>query len=192
MRAKTGKRITRAALTIASTALVLTGVTACGSDSAGDGGGSGSAAPANASKDDFCTAFNGLYEKVMADLTSADTSKAITAFKEWAADMKDVGTPDDMPEDARRGFEVFVDAAQDIDDDASIDDLQNLGDDLSQADQDAGDTFGEWASENCPSDLSDLASSIPSDLPTDLPSDLPTDPSELESMMSELTASAGS
>jgi len=190
MRATTGKRTTRAALTIASVALVLTGLTACGGDS--DGGGSGSAAPDDASKDDFCTAFNGLYEKVMADLTSADTSKAITAFKDWAADMKKVGTPDDMPEDARRGFEVFVDAAQDIDDDATIDDLQNLGGDLSKADQDAGDTFGDWASENCPSALpSDLASSIPSDIASDLPSDLPTDPSELESMMSELTASAG-
>ncbi|MEP9362852.1 hypothetical protein ABLE68_07805 [Nocardioides sp. CN2-186] len=190
MRATTGKRTTRAALTIASGALLLSGLTACGGS---DGGGSGSAAPDDASKDDFCTAFNGLYEKVMADMTSADTSKAIAAFKDWAADMKKVGTPDDMPEDARRGFEVFVDAAAKIDDDATVDDLQNLGDDLSQADQDAGDTFGNWASDNCPSGLpTDDASALSSAIPSDLPSDLPTDPSELESMMSELTASAGS
>jgi hypothetical protein len=188
--ATTSTRISRAAVTIASGAFLLTGLTACGGDS--DGGGSGTSAPADASSEDFCTAFNGLYEKVLGNVTSADTSQAIKAFKEWAADMKDVGTPEDMPDDARHGFDVFVDAAANIDDDATVADLQNFGDDLSEEDQSAGETFGDWASDNCPSPLSDLASSIPSDLPTDLPSDLPTDPSELESMMSELTASAGS
>jgi hypothetical protein len=150
----------RAGLVVASTALVLGGLSACGSDD--DGG--GSSAPDNASKDDFCQAFNGLYSKVMAGADSTDAKSTIAALKEWAGDMKKVGTPDEMPDDARKGFEVFVEQASQIDDDASLADLNDLGKDLPQEDQDAGDAFGDWATKNCPA-------------PTDLPS-LDSVPSE--------------
>jgi hypothetical protein len=174
-------------------ALVFGGLTGCG----GDDGGS-SSAPDDASKTDFCEAFNGFYEKVVSQATeSADSSAMIKALKEWAGDIEDVGTPSEMPEDARHGFELFIEAAKDIDDNASIEDLQNIGDDLSDADQKDGQAFSDWTTDNCPLDIPGLpdASDLPSDLPSDLsdlPSDLPTDPSELESMLSELTASAGS
>lgn len=183
----------RAAVTMAGMALVLAGLTGCG----GDDDGGGSSASGDASTDDFCAAFNGLYEKVLTQASEADSADMIKALKEWAADIEDVGTPDEMPEDARHGFEVFVDTAKDIDDDATLDDLQNLGDDLSEKDEKDGEAFSDWTTENCPLDIPGLpnASDLPSDLPSDLedlPSDLPTDPSELESMLSELTASAGS
>ena len=54
------------------------------------------------------------------------------------------------------GAPKSVEQAQKIDDDASLDDLQNLGDDLPQSDQDAGDAFGEWATDNCPMDVPSL------------------------------------
>lgn len=196
----TARTARRAALTLASTALMLGGLAGCGGS---DGGSSGSAAPDHASKDDFCRAFNGLFAKVVSEAGSGDTSRAIGAMKAWAADMQAVGTPSDMPDDARHGFEVFVAAARKIDADASLSELTDFGSTLPQGDQADAEAFGAWASTHCPGALSDLssalpseiASSLPSDLPSSLasqlPSDLPTDPSELASMMSELTASAG-
>ena len=171
----------------ASLALVAS-LTACGGDS---GGGSGSSAPDNASLDDFCQAFNGLFDTVMAQATSgdADASAMITALKKWAADMEDVGTPSDMPDDARHGFELFVDQAKKLDENATLQDLENLGEDLSSDDQADGEAFSEWTTKNCPLDLpSGLPSIDSSDLPSIDPSDLPSmDPSDLESMMSELS-----
>ena len=150
----------RTGLVAAGAVLALGGLTACGgSDGSDGGGGDGSAdAPADATKDEFCEAFTDLYDKVLAGSGSGDSSDTVKAFKEWAGDMKEVGTPSEMPDDARHGFEVFVDTALELDDNASPDDLQNLGDDLSQEDQDAGDTFGDWATENCPSALPSMES----------------------------------
>lgn len=175
----------RTGVALATAAVLLGALTACG----GDGGGSG--APDNASKEDFCQAFNGLFGKVMAQATSGDSSAMIRALKDWAADIEKVGTPSDMPDDARHGFELFVDQAKQIDDDATLEDLQNLGEDLSADDQADGEAFSTWTTQNCPMDLPSLDAS---DLPTEMPTDLPTDPSELESMLSELsqlTESAG-
>ena len=117
-------------LALAGTALALGTMAGCGGS--GGGGDSGSSAPDNASTEEFCDAFNSLFTEVMAKAGSGDMSQAIPAIKEWAENMQDVGTPDDMPDDAREGFEVFVDAAADIDEDAKLEDLQNLGDDLSE------------------------------------------------------------
>ncbi len=193
-----GATARKAALVVASTALALGALAGCGSDSDGgsDGGSSagGASAGGDASKDDFCTAFNGLVTDVLAKAGTGDLSDAVSAIKDWAANMKEVGTPSDMPDDARQGFEVFVEAASNIDEDATLGDLQSLGSELSQADQDAGESFGSWATENCPAALpgiGDPPSELPSDMASLMPSDLPTDPSALESMMSELTASAG-
>ena len=179
-------RSMRRAAAAASLALVAS-LTACGGDS---GGGSGSSAPDDASLDDFCTAFNGLFDTVMSAATSGgDTSGMIAALKKWAADIEDVGTPADMPDDARHGFELFVDQAKKLDENATLQDLENLGGDLSSGDQADGEAFSEWTTKNCPLDLpSGLPSINPSDLPSIDPSDLPSmDPSDLESMMSELS-----
>lgn len=180
---------TRSAMTAALKVLagmaLAAALTACGGS---DEGGS-EAAPDDASTSDFCEGFNGLFEKVVGQATSGDSSAMISALKDWAADMEDIGTPSDMPEDARNGFEVFLEQAKDLDEDASLDDLQNLGDDLSEGDQADGEAFGAWTEENCPLDLPDIDAS---DLPSIDPSDLASmDPEELESMMSELEEEMG-
>lgn len=171
----------RTALTLAGLALVLGGLAGCGSDD--DGESDAAAAPENASVDDFCTKFNGLYDK----LFSGDLS----SVKDWAADMADVGTPGDMPDDARKGYEVMIATIKGLDDNLSLEDFQSLGDDLSAADNEAVDAFGDWTTDTCPEPDLDLPSIDPSDLPSIDPSDMPTDPAELESMMSELSESLG-
>jgi hypothetical protein len=148
---RTARTAPRRLATAAAALAVVASLAACNGDS---GGGSGSAAPDDASRDDFCSAFNSLFDTVLSSATSGgDIGKAIAALKEWAADIEDVGTPADMPDDARHGFELFVEQAKGLDEDASMEELQNLGEDLSEADQADGEAFGDWTTKNCPLDL---------------------------------------
>jgi hypothetical protein len=184
----------KAAVALAATALAIGTLAGCGDDSDSDGA---SSAPDNASKEDFCKTFGTFFTDIAEKAVSGDPSDAVEAIKDWAEEMEDVGLPSDAPDDVRDGFEVFLDAAQDLPDDATLEDLQGLGSDLSEADQDAGDAFGDWATETCPDavpGVSDLPTDLPSDLESELPTDLPTDldPSELESKLSELAESASS
>ena len=129
--------------------VLVGGLTACSDD--GGGPTDAADAPSDASMEDFCEAFNGLVDEVLAK-AGTDPSAMVRAVKEWAADIGEVGTPADMPDDARRGFELFVEHAADLDEDAGLEDLQNLGSDLSDEDQDDGQAFTEWTQENCPLD----------------------------------------
>lgn len=123
----------RAALVVAALALVLTGC-------------SGSDSPDAASKDDFCEEFNGLVD----DVLGAGVDGQVEAIKEWASGMEDVGAPEEMPEEARHGFEVFLDHAADLDAEMGVEDLQHLGDGLSDEEQADGEAFTTWVQDNCP------------------------------------------
>lgn len=157
----------RAAAT--STLLLLAPLAACGG---GDGGGDAGSAPENASTDEFCTSYNSLYESLMSASPGEGGDQqgaAIQALRDWTEKMRDTGTPDDMPEDARQGFELILDTASDIEADATMEDLQNLGDDLSDSEREQTEAFTTWAQEECPMELPGM------DLPTDAPSDAPSD-----------------
>lgn len=123
----------RAAPVVAALVLVLAGC-------------SGSDEPDAASTDDFCAEFNALVE----DVLGAGVDGQVTAVKDWAADMEDVGAPDEMPDDAQRGFALFLDHAADLDEDMGIEDLQRLGDGLSDDEQSDGEAFTGWVQDNCP------------------------------------------
>jgi hypothetical protein len=156
-------RPTKTAVKIAGIALALGGLAGglagCGgSDSDGDGG-SAADAPKGASKDGFCEKFNGLYDNLLQS-DPKDTSAAIKGIKDWAGEMEDYGTPSEMSDDARDGFEVVIATFKGVDEDASLADIQNLGDDVSEADNKLAEAFGDWTQENCP------APEVP-DLPSD-------------------------
>ena len=125
--------------------VLLVGVLAgCGGDDDGDSAGGGTA-----SQDEFCVAFNGLVDEVMGAGIS-DPGAMVRAVKEWASDMEDLGTPPEMPAEVQRGFELFVDKAAGLDEDMGLEDLQNLGGELSEEDQADGEAFTTWTQENCP------------------------------------------
>lgn len=105
--------------------------------------------PTDASKAEFCETFNSLVDDVL-EAGVDDPAAAVEAVKEWAGDIEEVGTPEEMPDDARRGFELFVEHAADLDEDMGIEDLQNLGGDLSEDDQADGEAFTTWTQDNCP------------------------------------------
>ncbi|WP_459974610.1 hypothetical protein, partial [Nocardioides pyridinolyticus] len=133
-------------------------VAALGACSDGEGGG-GSAAPDDASLDEFCETFNGLFERVLSEDVAGDQAASVRALKDWAKDLEEVGTPSDIPDDARHGFDLFVEQAQQIEEDASLTDLEKLSEDLSEADQADGDAFSDWAQDSCPLDVPALPGS---------------------------------
>jgi hypothetical protein len=147
----------RARLTLTSAVLLVGTVTsACG------GGGSG--APGDASQDGFCEAANSL----MSDLVPEDMGTAerpsdedmAQAVKDWGSRMEEVGTPEDIPDDARKGFEAVVEQAQEIDaadfSMENLEDLENGGADASKEVEEQADAFGDYLTETCGDPLGDI------------------------------------
>jgi soluble cytochrome b562 len=156
------------ALFLASLVLIAGSAVGCGGDDKNSGG--GTSAPDNASTSDFCTAFGHLFTGIS---NAGDTpdSDAIQAFKTAAKELGDVGTPDGIADDARHGFELFVNALEDLDTDATAADLENLGKNFSKDDEADMTAFIQYAIQTCPDAL---GGALPSDLPTDLPTDVPS------------------
>lgn len=106
----------RRLLAAACLVLVAGTMSACG----GAGG-----APEDASKKDFCKAIEG---------APTDDKPSQDDVDEWAEELKDTGTPDDISDDARNGFEVLVEALEDadvdeLDDNSSFEDVVKDKDD---------------------------------------------------------------
>ena len=119
-------------LVAASLMLIAGGATACSN---------------SASKEDFC---NG-YDDFIQALADADAEKNYgEQLKDAASDFEDVGTPEDIPDDAKEGLEIVMDAIQDLDDDATPDDISNMNEDLSEDDNKKAEAFQEYLAKTCP------------------------------------------
>ena len=133
------------ALLVTATLVVAGALTAgCGGDDK-----TVEAAPAAATTDEFCAAYNSLFESFSAAEPPTD-EESVKALKDWSAEMKDTGTPEEMPEDARRGFDLVVDTVEGVPDDASQADIQALSDGFSDEDKTDSEAFGKYATETCP------------------------------------------
>lgn len=95
--------------------------------------------PEDASQEDFCA--------VALEAPGDD----VDAIHDWAAEMAEVGTPEDIPDDAREGFELLVDTAKDI----SEEDLdnENFADEFSADEEDAFTAYGGYVGEACAGDI---------------------------------------
>lgn len=128
------------AMFAASLAVVAAAAAGC----SGSGGAGG--APTDASQDDFCTTFTSLDGTQSADSTAAEQIKAA---KDAAAQLADTGTPQDMTDDERAGFEVFIDTVNGIDDGASQSELDNIDSTVSSADKARVDAFLTYTTKTC-------------------------------------------
>ena len=153
----TDRTTMRARLTLGGAVLLVGAVTAaCG------GGGSG--APSDASEDGFCKAANSLLTDLMPeDLSTPEVPSAedmAQAVKDWGSRMEEVGTPEDIPDDARKGFEAVVEQAKEIDAaDFSIEKLEELeqgGADASKEVEEQADAFGDYLTETCGNPMDDI------------------------------------
>ena len=161
----------------AAGALVLLGaLTACGDD--GGDAADPESAPQSASKEEFCDAFGNVFTGIME--AGDDEQAQIAAVKDAVDELAEVGTPEDMPEDARKGFEIFVGLFDDVDEDTTAEELDQLGNDLSEEENAAGEAFTTWAMEECPDAFGDLTPSEGTEMPEELESDL-AEPESTES-----------
>lgn len=107
-------------------------------------------APAmTASRADFCAEFASLYDDALAAGPGADLPAFGTTYVAYAQRVGDVGLPTGAPERVWRGFEVFVDAAQQLPPDAETpaDWLGTVN--ISAADSEAYAVFDRWARRTC-------------------------------------------
>lgn len=114
----------------------------------GCGGADGGSAPDSASEEDFCAAFVKISEETSAD--SSDTEAQIEQAKEAAEELADVGTPEGIPEDARKGFELIIDLINEVESDASEEDLTGIFEELSEDEQKSFTSLFTYVSETCP------------------------------------------
>jgi len=91
--------------------------------------------PDDASKAEFCAA-------VDAVLDFDEFDEAQDAYNE----LKDVGTPKDIGDDARDGFEISVDAVLDAEDE---DEARDTYDDLDAGEKEQVEAFNDYAEETC-------------------------------------------
>lgn len=129
--------MTRALLV--TTLLVLGGaVTACGGD-----------APADASVEDFCGGLTAVGEAYGEVDPEAPTEEQVSGIKEAVADLVDIGTPEDISDDAREGFDLVTGSVADLDDDASVEELEQAGEEFSGSDEEKADAFDEYVEQTC-------------------------------------------
>lgn len=165
----------------------------------------GGGAPADASKEDYCKAVGDAgSEEFGKAITDKDYDKAVDLIKESAEKIEEVGTPEDISDEEREGFEIQLDAVKGL----SGDDLKEAFEaeegedpfeaDLSKDEKEKVEAYNKYETETCSEDSSDEGSDdgagsdpgadLPSDVPTDLPTDIPTDlsPEDLASLQEEL------
>src|SRR5215210_6360720 len=124
---------------LASLLLVLGLVAGCGgSDSSGaadDGGGAAAGPPTDASTEEFCGTFLELIEQASQSGSDISDADAVKLAKDAADRLQEVGTPEDMPAEARRAFEKAIELIGSIPDDASRKEMDAIADDLTEEQQ---------------------------------------------------------
>lgn len=157
------------ALLAASLALVAGSAVAC------SGAGGAGAAPTDASEDDYCTAYQSLFSD-MSTMTDATDGQIIAQIKEWATTMEETGTPEDMSDDARAGFETTVSLINDLDEDARAEDFEKMDQDLTEEETAQVDEFDTYTTETCGSPLDNMETPEMPEAPAETPS-TPEEPS---------------
>lgn len=111
--------------------------------------GCGGGAPTDASKADFCGTFEDFYKEAAELGDAPKDADVVKALKGVGDKLDEVGTPEDMSDDAREGFELTVQAIKDLDDDATQEDIAKIDSEFSKTEQEKVDAFDEYLSETC-------------------------------------------
>lgn len=108
-------------------------------------------APRDADPQAFCDAF---YDR---DLTAEDV----------AANLVDIGTPDDVSDDERQGFELWVEG---LDNEGDTPNVQIDQVEVPKSDRDVAEAFSDYVGATCLAEAT-TQSPAPSDTPTSSPTD---------------------
>lgn len=160
------RRTSLPAVLAASLLLVLALVAGCGSSdsSAADGsggqgqGGPASSPPTDASVEDFCTAFTDLIQQATQAGSDMSDAEAIELAKETADKLGAIGTPEDIPAEARAAFELAIEKIRSIPDDATREEMNTIEGDLTAEQQENLDALTSYVTTKCLSFATDLPS----------------------------------
>lgn len=111
--------------------------------------GCGGGPPTDASKEDFCGVFDDFFKTLGEMGEDAGDEEFVKALKDVGEELEEVGTPEDIPDDARRGFEKTLETIAELDDDASQEELDKIEEEFSKDEQKDSDAFDEYLSETC-------------------------------------------
>lgn len=137
----------RTALLAASLALVAGTTVGCGGgDGGGDGGGG---APTDASVSDFCGTFEDFQTEAAELGADPDPAEIVTVLKRIAEGLEEIGTPEGIPDDARQGFELIITTIQNLPEDATEKDIQELDKDFTAEQEKQSDAFDEYLTDTC-------------------------------------------
>jgi hypothetical protein len=79
------------------------------------------------------------------DLTDED---AVTIAKDTAEKLREAGTPEGMPEDARKGWELVIEKLADLPDDATKEDVEAVQNPTAE-EQEYSDALAQYVAEKC-------------------------------------------
>ena len=136
-------------LAAASLALLMGTTVGCSEDSPDQP--SQAAPPDDASTEEFCQNYQDFSAALMKLGQDAEDADFVKALKAAGEDFEATGTPEDVSEDERAGYEVFIQLIEDVEDDATQEDLQKMEQDLSEEEQKQLEGFTAYVSQTCES-----------------------------------------
>ncbi|MFC5730405.1 MULTISPECIES: hypothetical protein [Nocardioides] len=114
----------------------------------------GSSYPTDASKEDFCKDVEGAFTSFQSEEGAEPTEEQWENSQEKFAELGETGTPENIGEDERKGFEVLVDTIADLDyDEAKKAFESDEVPGVSEEDDKNVDKFSEWAVTECAEEL---------------------------------------
>ena len=141
------------ALMAASLVLVAGTAIGCGGDDGEGDGGAALSPPTSASTEEFCANFGDLLEELGKLGDDAEASEAVAVLKKAGDQLAETGTPEDMPDSARAGFDLVLEEIEKLDDDATREDVSNLGADVSPDQEDDMDAYEKYLQDTCAEEL---------------------------------------
>ncbi len=158
------KPLNRRVAAVSAPLLLALSLTACGGSDA-------ASAPEDASAEEFCDVFLNQSGEAAADDAKAQLDEA----RDLADQLSEVGTPADFSDEAREGFEVFIDFIADLDegDVEGFNDASDPSEIFGADDAEKVATFTTAAAQACVPDMGDLEGEL-GDLEEQLPSDSPS------------------
>jgi len=130
------------ALIAASLVLVAGTTVGCGDKS-------GSDAKADTSEKDFCANFQAVSKDLSALGANAKDSEIVKAVKDAGKKIEETGTPKGISDDARKGFEIETKLIDDLDSNATKEDLSKMDSKLSATETKQVKAFDTYVSDTC-------------------------------------------
>lgn len=143
-------------------------------------------APTDASTSDFCDAQTSLLGDLSAASEDVSDEEAVKKAKEWAGELEEVGTPEGISEDARKGFELMVDEIKGLPDDATEEDVQKVEDDFSGDEDKQVKAYGDYVNEECAAAMEKQMEEQMGDLDQEMQDQLDQSQEELDQQLEEL------